>query len=63
MSHLTPAKQALEYALEKYKKHVGRPKQSWIGTMTNQLNNINLTWEQAYDTAQDREQWKNIVNM
>ena len=63
MSPLTPAKQALEYAHQKYKKHVGRPKQSWIKTMTNQLNNINLTWEQAYAIAQDREKWRDIVNM
>ena len=63
MSPLTPAKQALEYAHQKYKKHVGRPKQSWIKTMTNQLNNINLTWEQAYVIAQDREKWRDIVNM
>ena len=63
MSPLIPAKQALEYARQKYKKHIGRPKQSWIMTMTNQLNNINLTWEQAYDIAQDREKWRNFVNM
>ena len=58
-----PAKKALKYAKENYKKTRGRPRLKWINLMEKQLNDcLNLTWEEAETAAQDRRVWRQLVN-
>ena len=58
----TPAKIALSYATQKYKRPQGRPKTTWIEITTKQLKeDLNLSWNQACDLAKDREIWKNML--
>ena len=54
----TPAKIALKYALENYVKPRGRPQTTWLSTMKKQLEDHNLTWENACNIASDRIEWK-----
>ena len=54
----TPTKIALKYALENYVKPRGRPQTTWLSTMKKQLEDHNLTWENACNIASDRIEWK-----
>ena len=63
MSPLTPARQALEYALQPYDRPRGRPQLTWINVMREQLKAMNLTWDEGFELAQDRVIWKDIINM
>ena len=57
----TPARKALSMALIQSKRPRGRPKFTWIELMRKQLQEINLTWEEASHLAKDREKWKDIL--
>ena len=48
----------LKYALENYVKPRGRPQTTWLSTMKKQLEDHNLTWENACNIASDRIEWK-----
>ena len=39
----------------------GRRKFTWIELMRKQLQEINLTWEEASHLAKDHEKWKDIL--
>ena len=63
MNPNTPAKKALKFAREDYKKSVGRPKLRWIVLMEKQLEeDLQLTWEEAENTALNRTTWRQLVN-
>ena len=58
----TPPRKALSTALIQSKRPRGiQPKFTWIELMRKQLQEINLTWEEACHLAKDREKWKDIL--
>ena len=61
LNEQTPARQALEYAMQKYKKKRGRPKLTWLKLVECQLKDI-ITFDQIFLLAQDRCEWNRIVN-
>ena len=61
MNENTPAKLALRYALEKYKRPKGKPPTTWIYTIKKDLDEINLNWEIASEIAKDEKQWKDVI--
>ena len=61
LNEQTPARQALEYAMQSYKKKKGRPKMTWLKLVENQLKDI-VTFDQMFLFAQDRSEWNKIVN-
>ena len=62
LSNNTPAKIALDYATEHFKKSRGRPTTTWISQMKRELKEKDLTWENALIAAQDKPTWEKIVN-
>ena len=50
----TPVRRALAYALQTYKRPIGRPALTWIAMMKKQLLQQNMTWEEACIKAQNR---------
>ena len=59
-----PAKRALRYALENYKKPPGRPKTTWISRVKKDLIDMNLSWLEAENLAKENfSEWQQIVNM
>ena len=43
------------------KRSQGRPKTTWRRTVTAELKEMNLTWGEAQQAAQDRARWRQIV--
>ena len=60
LAHNTPARKALEIALEPSKRPRGRPPLNWITMMKEKFSRIGLTWDQAFEVAQDRIEWNNM---
>ena len=59
-----PAKRALRYALENYKKPPGRPKTTWISKVKKDLIDMNLSWLEAENLAKENfSEWQQIVIM
>ena len=57
MNEKTPVKITLKYAKSDYLKKRGRPKQTWINQMEQQLkDDLNLSWNQAERKAKDRKE-------
>ena len=56
----TPARRALRYALQDYKRKRGRPKLTWLKLVENQLRDVGDINE-LITLAQDRGQWDDIV--
>ena len=59
----TPAKIALRYSIEEYKKKKGRPKLTWIKQVEDQLKQININIEEAFELAKDKIEWRKTVNL
>ena len=58
----TPAKTAFKVCQRKINRTRGRPKLDWITMIRKQLNDtLNLTLEDAIQTAQNRKEWRRIV--
>ena len=59
----TPARIALNYALEDYEKKQGRPKQTWLKVVERQLQQIDIQQplKDVIELAQDKLEWKNTV--
>ena len=61
-NNATPMRIALTYALENFKKPVGRPPNTWINVLTKLLKNeLNLSWNEAFEAAKDQKNWQNIT--
>ena len=57
-----PAKLALAEALRYTKKPRGRPGTTLLGTIKNQLKNIQITkFNEAINLAQDRNEWRRLI--
>ena len=57
----TPARKALEVALQESKKPRGQPVTTWISYMKKLLLSIGLSWERAAEIAQDRKEWNDMI--
>ena len=53
-------RQALEWNPQGKRKR-GRPKQTWIRSVMDELKHIGMTWEGAKKTARDRRKWRITV--
>ena len=59
----TPARQALEYALEPFQRPRGRPPLTWISLVTQELKrDLKLNWNDAFNLAKDEKSWKKIID-
>ena len=58
----TPAKRALDFALQNYKQKRGRPKLTWLKQVEKQLNEINIhSIDEIISLAKDKDKWNVIV--
>ena len=57
----TPAKQALNYVLQNYRRKRGRPKTTWLKIIESQLKNFG-SLEELLLLAKDKNQWRKLVN-
>ena len=58
----TPAKLSLDYVQNvTTKKPRGRQKTTWISMITANFSKLGLTWNEAYDIAKNRNEWKDIT--
>ena len=57
----TPVKLAFKEHLNKAKGNRGRPKQTWIRKMNNDLKQINKTGNELAESNYKREKWKRTV--
>ena len=57
----SPAKQALAEIERPVRKPRGSPKLKWITIVKQQLNILNISWEQAQDISQNRHRWRQVV--
>ena len=55
----TPAQKAMRYALEIYKSRQGRPPSIWISPIKNVFKEINVSYDEATETATIKNYWKN----
>ena len=57
-----PARKALAFAQQTYHRSRGRPKTTWIKSFEKILTDeMNLTWNEAEEKAQDRKTWKQLI--
>ena len=54
-------KKALKYAIEPFKKSIGKPKTTWLSTIKSDLERNNMSWENAIDIAKNKKVWNNIT--
>ena len=40
----------------------GKPASTWISCVKKQLNELNVSWEEAKNVANDRKKWNNIIS-
>ena len=57
----SPAKQALAEIERPVRKPRGSPKLKWITIVKQQLNILNISWEQAQEISQNRHRWRQVV--
>ena len=64
MNNATPARIALDYAMKKYDKPVGRTTKNLDKhNLTKQLRDeLNLNWNEAVEIAADQKLWENQIN-
>ena len=54
MDPSTPARSALHYALEEFRRPRGRPPKTWLCIMKQHLKSeLNMNWNEAFDVAKD----------
>ena len=58
----SPAKQALYEIERRVERPVGRPMVTWIETVTKQLKEKGIEYEEEDKMTQDREKWRNLIN-
>jgi hypothetical protein len=54
-------KTALSWRPAQGKRKQGHPKTTWRRTLTSDLQQVGVTWEEAEETAADRDHWKSLV--
>ena len=61
MSPETPARIAMEEAERSVKMPSGRQKQTWLKVAKEQIEKLNLNWDEAKKLAQDRDAWRDLM--
>lgn len=61
MSPETPARIAMEEAERSVKMPSGRQKQTWLKVAKEQIEKLNLNWDEAKKLAQDRVAWRDLM--
>ena len=56
----TSAKIALRHASEPHRKPRGKHATTWTTMMTNRFKELNLTWDEASESAKGRTLWRNL---
>ena len=56
MDHQRVPQQALHWEVPGFKKRPGRPRTNWRGVEKNDLQRMELTWEEAETAALDRQE-------
>ena len=60
----TPLVKVLGYALEGYKRPLGKPPTTWVSTVKRDLEKVGLTWEEACTIIKrDKNKWLQIINI
>ena len=54
-------KQALDWTPSGWKRRRGRPRKTWRSTITQDLEDGGMTWEEAETAAEDRMTWRGCV--
>ena len=57
-----PARTALIEAERRVPKPPGKPANTWISCVKKQLSELNISWEEAKNVANDRKKWNDIIN-
>ena len=55
------SKQALQWTPADGRRKRGRPRKSWKSTITDDLKDLGMIWEEAEQAAEDRTVWHSCV--
>jgi len=55
------ARQATQWELRRYKRKPGRPRKNWVDVIKRDLRQMDLTWEEAEELANDKAEWHRRV--
>jgi len=55
------ARQATKWELRGYKTKRGRPRKNWADVIKRDLRQMDLTWEEAEELANDKVEWRRRV--
>ena len=58
----TPIKRVFNYANAPYQRPRDKPTSTWLSIIKSDFCNLNLTWDEAINTAIDIKTWETIVN-
>ena len=61
MDNSRTARQATHWKLRGYKRKPGRPRKNWVDVIKRDLRQMNLTWEEAEELANDKAEWRRRV--
>ena len=62
MDNSRTARQATRWELRGYKRKPGRPRKNWVKTLIKRdLRQMDLTWEEAEELANDKAEWRRRV--
>ena len=61
MDNSRTARQATHWELRGYKRKPGRPKKNWVDVIKRDLRQMDLTWEEAEELANDKAEWRRRV--
>jgi len=61
MDNSRPARQATHWELRGYKRKPGRPRKNWVDVIKRDLRQMDLTWEEVEELANDNAVWRRRV--
>ena len=62
MDPSTPARSALHYALEEFRRHRGTLQKTWLCLKKQKLKSeLNMNWNKAFDVAKGNNVWKTLI--
>jgi len=61
MDNSRTARQAAQWQLRGYKRKPGRPRKNWVDFIKRDLRQMDLTWEEAEELANDKAEWRQRV--
>jgi len=61
MDNSRTAHQATHWELRGYKRKPGRPRKNWIDVIKRDRRQMDLTWEEAEELANDKAEWRRWV--